>query len=42
MDSAISWFILDVVAIIAAVRFLIYVLDQHEKDKEEKRDDGKW
>ena len=42
MDSAISWFILDVVAIIAAVRFLIYVLDQYEKDKEEKRNDGKW
>ena len=42
MDSAISWFILDVVAIVAAVRFLFYILDQHEKDKEERRDDGKW
>lgn len=42
MDSAISWFLLDVVAIIAAVRFLICVLDQYEKDKEERRDDGKW
>ena len=42
MDSVISWFILDVVAIVAAVRFLIYVLDQREKDKEERQDDGKW
>lgn len=42
MDSAISWFLLDVVAIIAAVRFLIRVLDQYEKDKEERRNDGKW
>lgn len=42
MDSVISWFILDVVAIVAAVRFLIYVLDQYEKDKEERQDDGKW
>ena len=42
MDSVISWFILDVVAIVAAVRFLIYALAQHEKDKEEKRNDGKW
>ena len=42
MDSAISWFILDVVAIVAAVRFLIHVLDQYEKDKEEKRNGGKW
>lgn len=42
MDSAISWFLLDVVAIIVAVRFLICVLDQYEKDKEERRDDGKW
>ena len=42
MDSVISWFILDAVAIIAAVRFLFYILDQYEKDKEEKRNDGKW
>ena len=42
MDSVISWFILDAVAIVAAVRFLIYVLDQYEKDKEERQDDGKW
>ena len=42
MDSAISWFILDAVAIVAAVRFLIHVLDQYEKDKKERQDDGKW
>ena len=42
MDSAISWFILDVVALVAAVRFLIHVLDQYEKDKKERQDDGKW
>lgn len=42
MDSVISWFILDVVAIIATVRFLIYILDQYEKDKEERRNDDKW
>lgn len=42
MDSAISWLILDVVAIVAAVRFLIHVLDQYEKDKEEMRKNDKW
>lgn len=42
MDSVISWFLLDVVAIIGLIRFLIYILDQYEKDKEERRNDGKW
>lgn len=42
MDSVISWFILDVVALIGLARFLIYILGQYEKDKEERRNDGKW
>lgn len=42
MDSVISWFLLDVVAFIGLIRFLIYISDQYEKDKEERRNGGKW
>lgn len=42
MDSVISWFILDAVAFIALVRFLIYISDQYEAYKEERRNGGKW
>lgn len=41
MDSVISWFILDVVALVGLIRFLIYILDQYEVHEEERRNGGK-
>lgn len=42
MDSVLSWIILDVAALIAGIRFAVYVLDQYEKHQEEMRNNDKW
>lgn len=42
MDSVISWIILDAVALIAGIRFAVYVLDQYEAHQEEMRNNDKW
>lgn len=42
MDSVISWIVLDVVALIAGIRFAIYVIDQYEARMEEMRKNDKW
>ena len=42
MDSVISWIILDFIALIAGIRFAIYVIDQYEAKQEEMRNNDKW
>lgn len=42
MDSVLSWVVLDFVALIAGIRFAIYVLDQYEKHQKEMRNNDKW
>ena len=42
MDSVVSWILLDVVALIAGIRFAVYVLDQYEAHQEEMRNNDKW
>lgn len=42
MDSVFSWFILDAVALIAGIRFAVYVLDQYEAHQEEMRNNDEW
>jgi hypothetical protein len=42
MDSVLSWIILDFVALVAGIRFAVYVLDQYEKHQKEMRNNDKW
>lgn len=42
MDSVLSWIILDFVALIAGIRFAIYVLDQYEAYQEKMRNNNNW
>ena len=42
MDNIFSWIILDITALIAGIRFTIYVIDQYEAHQEEMRNNDEW